>query len=70
MGSLGHGKGMTELILYAIAFVLLIGHTLLASKMYRAVHADTSLGLKEKNDWKLKALIFPGYFWGKYKARR
>ena len=58
---------MTELIIYALLFSMLIGHTLLASKMYRSVHANDTLSLKEKNDWKLKALIFPGYYWGKYK---
>jgi hypothetical protein len=58
---------MTELIIYAVIFVLLIGHCLMAGKMYRAVHANPSLTLHQKNDWKLKALIFPVYFWGKYK---
>jgi hypothetical protein len=58
---------MTELIIYAVVFVLLIGHCLFAGKMYRAVHEDSSLTFQEKNDWKLKALIFPVYFWGKYK---
>lgn len=58
---------MTELIIYAVIFVLLIGHCLLAGKMYRAIHANSSLTLHQKNDWKLKALIFPVYFWGKYK---
>ncbi len=60
---------MTELIVYAIIFLALIAHTLMASKMYKAVHEDKSLSLQEKNDWKLKALIFPAYFWGKYKNR-
>ena len=60
---------MTELIIYAILFLALIGHTLMASKMYRTVHADQSLSIKEKNDWKLKALVFPGYFFGRYKDR-
>ncbi len=60
---------MSELILYAILFVLLIGHCLLAGKMYRAVHEDLSLSLQEKNAWKLKALIFPAYFWGQYKKK-
>jgi hypothetical protein len=60
---------MTELFIYAILFLALIGHTFMASKMYRSVHADDSLSLKERNDWKLKALVFPGYFWGKYKKR-
>jgi hypothetical protein len=61
---------MTELIIYALLFLMLIGHTLMASKMYRVVHADESLSLKEKNDWKLKALIFPGYFFGKFKGHK
>jgi hypothetical protein len=60
---------MTELIIYAIIFLFLFLHSLLASKMYRTVHADESLSLKERNDWKLKALILPGYFFGKYKGR-
>jgi hypothetical protein len=34
--------------------------------MYRAVHANTHLSIKEKNDWKLKALIFPAYYWFQY----
>jgi hypothetical protein len=61
---------MTELIIYAILFLILIGHTFMASRMYREVHADESLSLKEKNDWKLKALVFPGYFFGKYKGHK
>lgn len=70
MGSFNFGEKMTELIIYAFLFIALIGHTLMASKMYRTVHADESLNLKEKNDWKLKALIFPGYFFGKYKRHK
>lgn len=58
---------MQELISYAVIFAALIGHCLLAGKMYRTVHADNSLSIKDKNDWKLKALIFPGYFWFRYK---
>lgn len=58
---------MNELIFYAILFLMLIGHTGMAAKMYKKVHEDQSLTLREKNDWKLKALVFPGYFWGKYK---
>lgn len=69
MGSIALDKEMTELIIYAVIFLALIGHTLMASKMYSAVHKDTSLNLHEKNDWKLKALIFPLFFWGKYKNR-
>ncbi|MFD2200471.1 hypothetical protein [Shivajiella indica] len=60
---------MNELIIYAILFLMLIGHTLMAAKMYKKVHQDPSLTIREKNDWKLKALIFPGYFWGKYNKR-
>ncbi len=58
---------MQELTLYALLFAALIGHTLLAGKMYRKVHENPNLSIQEKNDWKLKALIFPGYYWFKYK---
>lgn len=61
---------MNELILYAVLFLLLIGHTLMAGKMYRSIHADESLLTTEKNTWKLKALIFPVYFWFSYKKQR
>jgi hypothetical protein len=61
---------MNELIIYAIVFVLLIGHCLLAGKMYRAVHQDAGLSFNEKNDWKLKSLIFPGFFWWQYQKQK
>ncbi len=61
---------MNELIIYAVIFALLIFHCLLAGKMYRTVHQDDKLSFKEKNDWKLKALVFPAYFWFLYKQER
>ncbi len=61
---------MTELIIYAALFLLLFAHALMAGKMYGAVHQNEDLTIQEKNDWKLKALIFPAYFWGKYKERK
>jgi hypothetical protein len=57
---------MTELIIYAVLFLALIGHCLLAGKMYRAVHENQTLSIQKKNEWKLKALIFPVYFWKQY----
>ena len=60
---------MTELVIYAVLFLMLIGHTLLAGKMYKTVHENDKLSIQEKNDWKLKALIFPIFFWGRYKRR-
>ncbi len=61
---------MTELIIYALLFATLLGHCLFANIMYRAVDKEPSLKVKEKNDWKIKALVFPAYFWGKYKQRK
>ncbi|UCS94937.1 hypothetical protein KZP23_07965 [Echinicola marina] len=58
---------MKELILYAVLFLLLFGHAIMASMMYITVHKDEELSFNEKNQWKLKALVFPAYFWGKYK---
>jgi hypothetical protein len=54
---------MNELIVYAILFLALLAHTLLAGKLYRKIHVDADFSLQEKNQWKLKALIFPGLFW-------
>ena len=61
---------MSELILYAVVFLLLIGHCQMAGKMYRQVHEDQNLSITEKNDWKLKALILPIYFFPKYKSTK
>jgi hypothetical protein len=60
---------MTELIIYAILFALLLAHSIMASFFYGKVHRDESLNLQEKNIWKLKALIFPAYFYQKYKEK-
>ncbi|QDH78901.1 hypothetical protein FKX85_07565 [Echinicola soli] len=61
---------MTTLIIYAIIFLLLFGHAIMASMMYSKVHKDESLHIREKNDWKLKALVFPAYYWGMYKRSK
>jgi len=58
---------MTELIIYALIFLLLIAHTLMASRMYMKVHNNQTLVLKEKNYWKIRALVFPAYYYGQYK---
>ncbi len=60
---------MTELIIYAILFLAIFAHALMASMMYLRVHKDEQLSFNEKNSWKLKSLIFPAYYWGKYKKR-
>lgn len=41
----------------------------MAGKMYRMVHENKTLSVREKNDWKLKALVFPAYFWKQYQNR-
>lgn len=58
---------MLELIVYAVIFLALIGHIIMAIRMYRAVHLNRTLPMQEKNAWKLKALIFPAYYWPLYK---
>lgn len=54
---------MNEIVLYALLFLALLGHTLLAGKLYRKIHKDPDFSFSEKNQWKLKALIFPALFW-------
>lgn len=58
---------MTELIIYALLFLALIGHIFMAFRMYMTVHRNNSLPMEEKNAWKLKALVFPAYYWPLYK---
>ncbi|KEO72050.1 hypothetical protein EL17_19240 [Anditalea andensis] len=58
---------MTELIIYAAIFLLLIAHTVMAGSMYMKVHQNKSLSLEEKNLWKLRALIFPAYYYTLYR---
>jgi hypothetical protein len=61
---------MTELIIYAVLFLLLFAHALMAGKMYGIVHRDENLQIQDKNNWKLKALIFPIYYWQKYREQK
>ena len=58
---------MFELVMYALVFLALIFHAIMAFRMYLSVHHNDKLTWSEKNSWKLKALIFPAYFWPLYK---
>lgn len=58
---------MFELAVYAVIFLVLIGHVTMAFRMYLRVHSNRSLSMQDKNAWKLKALIFPAYYWPLYK---
>lgn len=58
---------MSELVLYALVFLALIFHVIMAFRMYLTVHHNDKLTLTEKNSWKLKALVFPAYYWPLYK---
>jgi hypothetical protein len=61
---------MAELIFYSVLLIVATGHAVAAAKMYRAVNFDQSLRFKEKNDWKLKALVFPAFFWWQYQKEK
>lgn len=61
---------MKELIIYSILLVAILGHCLMAVKMYREVNADPDLKFHEKNAWKLRALIFPGLFLFYYRQEK
>jgi hypothetical protein len=61
---------MGELIGYAVIFLALLGHCFLAGRLYRIIHRDEDLSPIEKNQWKLKALIFPAVFWYYYHQER
>lgn len=61
---------MKELIIYLVLLLAILGHLVVASKMYREVNADKGLTFKQKNDWKLKALLFPALFWFYYRQEK
>lgn len=58
---------MFELIIYMIVFLAVLAHVALAFRMYLAVHNNKKLTMRDKNSWKLKALILPVYYWPLYK---
>ncbi|WP_209332732.1 hypothetical protein [Lunatimonas salinarum] len=61
---------MTELIIYSVLLLAIIAHLVLASIMYKEINADTSLSFHEKNQWRLRALIFPAYFWFAFQKKK
>ncbi|MFC5191654.1 hypothetical protein ACFPIK_07735 [Algoriphagus aquatilis] len=61
---------MKELIIYLVLLLAILGHLVVASKMYKEVNADKGLTFKQKNDWKLKALLFPALFWFYYRQEK
>jgi hypothetical protein len=58
---------MKELIVYSLLLFLVLAHLVMASLFYRHINNNKSLSFNEKNDWRLKALIFPAYYWICYK---
>lgn len=58
---------MTELIVYSVLFCAVLAHLILASVLYRKINADSTLDIHQKNHWRIRALIFPGYFWFAYR---
>ncbi|MDN3669426.1 hypothetical protein QWY93_08795 [Echinicola jeungdonensis] len=61
---------MTSLVIYSFLFLAIFAHAMMASMMYRRIHGNEELPPAEKNAWKLKALVFPAYYWGQYKKRK
>ncbi|PZV86464.1 hypothetical protein CLV31_102364 [Algoriphagus aquaeductus] len=61
---------MNELVFYSLLLVAILGHLVAAAKMYKEVQADESLTFKEKNDWKLKSLVSPAWYWYYYRQEK
>ncbi|SEJ04218.1 hypothetical protein SAMN05192553_10288 [Cyclobacterium xiamenense] len=61
---------MNELIGYAVALLLVLAHLVMASLFYRHINKNPRLSFHEKNDWRLKALVFPAYYWFRYKREQ
>jgi len=61
---------MKELITYSILLLLVLAHLVMASLFYRHINKNEGLSFKEKNNWRLKALIFPALYWILYKKEQ
>ncbi len=54
---------MTELIIYSLLFIALLAHLVMAMALYGKIKRSKKLSFHQKNNWRLKALIFPAYYW-------
>jgi hypothetical protein len=61
---------MKELIIYSLLLFLVLAHLIMASLFYRHINKNEHLSFHEKNNWRLKALIFPAFYWMLYKRRQ
>lgn len=61
---------MTELLVHTILLIAVLAHLVLASVMYKKINADPSLSFHQKNQWRLRALIFPAYYWFAFRKKK
>lgn len=54
---------MIELIIYSLLLLAVLGHGWAAARWYKKIHQDPQLTFTQKNNLKLKALVFPLGFW-------
>jgi hypothetical protein len=54
---------MTELIIYSILLIALLAHLGMAMALYVKINRSKALSFHEKNNWRLKALLLPVYYW-------
>ena len=61
---------MTELIVYALLLLAVLGHGWAAARWYKKIHENTTLTFTQKNKLKLRALVFPLGLWWSARAIR
>jgi hypothetical protein len=61
---------MTELIVYTLLLVAVLGHGWAAASWYKKIHQNTELTFSQKNALKLRALVFPFSLWWAARATR
>lgn len=61
---------MTELIVYTLLLVAVLGHGWAAAHWYKKIHQNTQLTFSQKNALKLRALVFPVSLWWAARAIR
>jgi hypothetical protein len=61
---------MAELIGYTLLLLAVLGHGWAAASWYKKIHENPQLSFTQKNNLKLRALVFPLGLWWSARAIR
>lgn len=61
---------MTELLIYSILLIAVLAHLGMTILMYKKINSNKTLSFHEKNQWRLRALVFPAYYWFAFQKKK